>query len=110
MKNLKKSIPILEVKNTDGTIEGAECDFDELLLKAVTKMVCILPGTMCTSIHNIMHTDHNRLVMYMSILLANFHHHTLVYTKLRLQSYGILNYHFSLHIVFYMQLDLRLGS
>jgi len=30
------------VKNTDSTIEGAECDFETMLLEAITKMVCEL--------------------------------------------------------------------
>jgi len=40
MKNLQKNISnsIIPVKNTDSTIEGAECDFDTMLLEAITKI------------------------------------------------------------------------
>jgi len=42
MKNLKKttSNQVISVKNIDSTIEGAECNFDKILLETIIKMVC----------------------------------------------------------------------
>ena len=39
MKKLKKDIKIVPVKETQSEMEGAECNFVDLLSDAVTKMV-----------------------------------------------------------------------